>query len=89
MPNLLTPEQRLNPPDSLSTALYSVANSVDFATRVAKIIARKTEKPAYVGCSVSFTGAVVEEEIEGVRTAIDTIMSELEMIDDLPKTNGI
>ena len=31
----------------------------------------------------------MEEEIEGVRTAIDTIMSELEMIDDLPKTNGI
>ena len=31
----------------------------------------------------------MEEEIEGVRNAVDTIMKELETIDDLLKVNGV
>ena len=31
----------------------------------------------------------MEEEIEGVRMAIDTVMNELERVDDPPKTNGV
>ena len=67
----------MRPLDVLSTALYSVSSNIDFATRVAKIVARKTGKPTYVGCSVSFAGATVEEEIEGVKIAIDAIIREI------------
>lgn len=42
--------------------------------RVAKILAKKTELPAYVGCSVAFQGATVEEELEGVRLAVEGVM---------------
>ena len=69
--------QRLNPSDPLSTALFPVPSSIDFATRVAKILARKTGKPTYVGCSATFGGATVEEEIEGVKAAIEAILNDL------------
>ncbi|MCJ1294795.1 hypothetical protein MMC34_006353 [Xylographa carneopallida] len=68
---------RLNPSDPLSTALFPVPSSIDFATRVAKILARKTGKPTYVGCSATFGGATVEEEIEGVKAAIEAILNDL------------
>ncbi|MCJ1231236.1 hypothetical protein MMC12_007913 [Toensbergia leucococca] len=64
--------------EPLSTSLYAVPGSIDFATRVAKILARKTGNPAYVGCSVVFGGATVEEEIQGVKVAVDTIIKAIE-----------
>ena len=69
--------QRLNPADVLSTALCLVASNIDFATRAAKILARRTKKPVYLGCSVSFAGATVEEEIEGVQAVIEAVMKEV------------
>jgi len=45
---------------------------------VAKILARRTGKPAYVGCSVSFGSSTVEEEVEGMRRAVEGIMGVLE-----------
>ncbi len=48
--------------------------SIDFATRVAKVVARRTGLPAYLGCSVMFHGATVEEEVEGVKVAVEGIM---------------
>lgn len=42
--------------------------------RVAKILAKRTELPAYVGCSVGFRGATVEEELEAVRLAVQSVM---------------
>lgn len=65
---------RFQPSEPLSTALYTLSGSIDFATRVAKILARRTELPAYVGCSVAFRGATVEEELEGVRLAVKGVM---------------
>ena len=67
-------EQRFQPSDPLSTTLYTVPSSIDFTTRVAKIIAQRTGKPTYIGCSVIFGSTTVEEEIAGIKVAIDGIM---------------
>jgi len=44
---------------------------------VAKILARRTTKPAYVGCSAVFGNYGIEEEMAGVRAAIESIMNAL------------
>ncbi|MCJ1314993.1 hypothetical protein MMC15_000307 [Xylographa vitiligo] len=80
---------RLNPSDPLSTALFPVPSSIDFATRVAKILARKTGKPTYVGCSATFGAATVEEEVEGVKAAIDAILNDLAGHERNVHVNGI
>lgn len=68
---------RLKPSEPLCTALYSLPSSIEFTTRVAKILARKTEKPTYVGCSVVFGNPTVEEEVAGVRAAVEEVMKVL------------
>lgn len=80
--------QRLSPSDVFSTALFPVPSSIDLATRVAKILARRTSKPTYVGCSAIFPGATVEEELGGVRAAIETILKELIPKEDSTRVNG-
>lgn len=59
------------------TVLYGSSVSAaqgDFATRLAKLLARKTGKPAYVGNSVAFGeaagGGNVEEEMQGFRKVV-------------------
>ncbi|MCJ1249103.1 hypothetical protein MMC30_006326 [Trapelia coarctata] len=78
----------LDPSDVFSTALFPIPSSIDFATRVAKILARRTLKPTYVGCSATFPGATVEEELAGGRAAIETIMGELTAKEDSAQVNG-
>ena len=68
------PEQRLQPNEALSTALYTVPTSIDFATRTAKIVARRTGKPTYIGCNVELGSTTVEEELAAVKAAIDGIL---------------
>lgn len=68
----------------ISTALYKVQSSIDFATRVAHIIATRTQKPTYVGCSVSLPqGSTVEEKVEGMKVAVEGIL------ESLGETNGV
>ncbi|KAL9006310.1 MAG: hypothetical protein Q9188_000909 [Gyalolechia gomerana] len=74
---LIAKFQRLQPSDPLCTALYSLPSSIDFATRVAKILARKTGKPTYVGCSVVLGNPPVEEEVAGMRAAVEEVMKVL------------
>ena len=68
----------------ISTALYSSAASIDYATRTAKILARRMQRPVYVGCSVDvlgmtmMEGMTVNEEMEGFRKMIETVMAEFE-----------
>ena len=69
------PKQRLQPNEPLSTVLYSIPTSVDFATRTAKIVARRTEKPTYIGCSVELGSSTVEEELAALKAAIDGVLS--------------
>lgn len=41
---------------------------------MAKALARRTGIPAYVGCSVEFSGATVEEELDAVRAALEGLV---------------
>ena len=67
---------RYNPAEALCTTLYAIPSSVDFATRVARIVAKRTGKPSYVGCSAGFggVGGEVEEEMEGLKVAVEGIL---------------
>lgn len=71
----------MNKNQTLSTPLYHVESSIEFTTRIAKLLARKTGKPVYVGNSVSFAsagmGGTVEEEMEGFRKVVDVVMEEV------------
>lgn len=75
---ILRSKQRFKPSEPLSTPLYAVPGSIDFATRVAKILSRRTRKPTYVGCSAIFGNFGIEEEMEGVRVAVEEIMKYLD-----------
>lgn len=68
----------------LSTPLYIREQTLENATRIAKILAKRLAIPVYVGNSMNFSGAggggMVEEEMEGVRKVIDVVMSEARKI---------
>jgi hypothetical protein len=71
----------MNKGQTLSTPLYTYETSVEFTTRLAKLLARKTERPVYVGNSISFAsagmGGTVEEEMEGFKKVVDVVMDEV------------
>jgi hypothetical protein len=64
----------------VSTPLYTYESSVEFTTRLAKLLARRTKRPVYVGNSISFAGAgmggTVEEEMEGFKKVVEVVMQE-------------
>ncbi|KAL6720497.1 hypothetical protein ACLMJK_002421 [Lecanora helva] len=68
---------RLSSSEPLATSLYAVPSSIDFATRVAKILAKRTEKPTYVSCSAVFGNYNLEEEMAAVKVAVENIMKAL------------
>ncbi|KAF2087123.1 hypothetical protein K490DRAFT_7522, partial [Saccharata proteae CBS 121410] len=76
MPNLTNPTTT-----PLSTPLYTQTPTLDVATRLSKILARRTGKPCYVGNSISFGsaggGGNVEEEMEGVGRVVEVVMGEV------------
>jgi len=84
---------RWNPRQALSTQLYASESSIDFTTRLAKLLARKTKRPIYVGNSMSFAGAglggTVEEEMEGFRKVVEVVMDEVQKHDGARLTNGV
>jgi hypothetical protein len=88
----LTPHQRMNPGQTLSTAIYTFESSVEFTTRLAKLLARKTGKPIYVGNSISFAsagmGGTVEEEMEGFKKVVEVVMDEVRKMDRVQIPNG-
>ncbi|RAL05220.1 proteasome assembly chaperone 4 family protein [Aspergillus ibericus CBS 121593] len=71
---------RTNPPSTISTTIYSTPSSVEYTTRIAKILARRMKVPVYVGCSIDPVGLglLVEEEMEGVRGIVDVVMRKWE-----------
>ncbi|PVH86974.1 hypothetical protein DL98DRAFT_406762 [Cadophora sp. DSE1049] len=77
---------RLNPGQTLSTPLYTYESSVEFTTRLAKLLARKTKKAVYVGNSISFAsaglGGTVEEEMEGFKKVVEVVMEEVQKSED-------
>ncbi|CZR66134.1 uncharacterized protein PAC_16035 [Phialocephala subalpina] len=83
---------RLNPGQTLSTPLYTYESSVEFTTRLAKLLARKTGKPVYVGNSISFAsagmGGTVEEEMEGFKKVVEVVMEEVRKLKGPKLVNG-
>ncbi|PGH12032.1 hypothetical protein AJ79_04541 [Helicocarpus griseus UAMH5409] len=65
---------RTNPKSTICTPLYTLPSSLDYATRTARILAHRTNMPVYVGCSVDFSGSTVEEEMEGLKKVVETVM---------------
>ncbi|KAK7187958.1 hypothetical protein DPSP01_003155 [Paraphaeosphaeria sporulosa] len=69
---------RNNPSDPLSTPLFTPPTTLDFTTRIAKILTRKLKKPVYVGNSISFAsagmGGTVEEEMEGFKRVVEVVV---------------
>jgi hypothetical protein len=61
--------------EMLSTALYTKTGSIDFITRLAKVLARRIKKPVYVGGEVRFWS--VEDEGEALRVIVDVVMRRL------------
>ncbi len=71
----------MNPGQTISTPLFTYESSVEFTTRLARLLARKTGKPVYVGNSISFAstgmGGTVEEEMEGFKKVVEAVMDEV------------
>ncbi|KAK7716834.1 hypothetical protein SLS57_006516 [Botryosphaeria dothidea] len=80
MPNRSNPTAQ-----PLSTALYPQTPTLDLATRLAKILARRTGRPTYVGNSTSFAsagaGGNVEEEMEGLARVVEVVVDEVKKVD--------
>jgi len=80
----------LNVGQTLSTPLCAHESSLEFTQRLAKLLARKTMKPVYVGSSISFSsagmGGTVEEEMEGFRKVVAVVMEEVDR--EHPSING-
>lgn len=66
--------QRLDARNAISTALSTEGSSIDYATRLSKILARRLNQPVYVGCSMSFAGLTAEEEMEGISAVVGEIL---------------
>ncbi|KAK3325390.1 hypothetical protein B0H66DRAFT_599555 [Apodospora peruviana] len=75
---------RYNPSQPLSTPLYTVEPTLELTTRLAKLLAKKTRLPTYVGNSMSFTnagiGGTVEEEMEAFKQVAALVLSNLQHV---------
>lgn len=67
--------KRTSPTATISTTLYTSPSSIEYTTRVAKILARRTRMPIYVGCSIdpNGLGLTVEEEMAGLTHIVNVI----------------
>lgn len=67
--------KRTSSKQTISTIIYTAPSSIEYTTRVAKILARRTGKPIYVGCSIdpNGLGLTVEEEMEGLSKIVNVI----------------
>ncbi|KAL4940377.1 hypothetical protein BDV06DRAFT_20807 [Aspergillus oleicola] len=67
---------RTSPRSTISTTLYTAASTEEYATRIAKILARRMGVPVYLGCSIDpvALGLLPEEEMEGLTGIVDKVM---------------
>ncbi|KAI0169515.1 hypothetical protein GGR52DRAFT_550378 [Hypoxylon sp. FL1284] len=79
---------RYSPSEPLSTTIYSVEATLEFTTRLAKLLAKKTQMPVYVGNSISFAntglGGTVEEEMEAFKKIVDISLDKLQDVIKAP-----
>ncbi|KAI1469995.1 uncharacterized protein F4812DRAFT_421146 [Daldinia caldariorum] len=79
---------KYNPSQPLSTTIFAVEATLEFTTRLAKILAKKTQMPVYVGNSISFAntglGGTVEEEMEALKKVVDVSLDKLQGVIKVP-----
>ncbi|KAK6848973.1 proteasome assembly chaperone 4 domain-containing protein [Apiospora arundinis] len=72
---------RFNPDVPLSTPIYHEEPTIDFTTRLAKILVKKTKMHVYVSNSVSLVstglGGTFEEEMEAFKKVLEVANSKL------------
>lgn len=78
----LTPKKkRFNPSQPLCTPLMTVEPTLEFATRLARLVAKRSGLPTYVGNSVSLMsagmGGTADEEMEAFRAVVDAVVASL------------
>jgi len=87
---LKLPSQRYNPAQPLSTPLCTVEPTLEFTARMAKLVAKKTHLPTYVGNSISFAstglGGTIEEEMEAFKQVAGLVLSRLQHMTEPPQT---
>lgn len=73
---------RFDSTQPLATTLFPHEQSIEFSTRLAKLLARKTSAPVYVTNSMSFAnagmGGTVEEEMEGLKSILDAVLPRIQ-----------
>lgn len=73
--------QRYNPTQPLSTPLFTSSTTIDFNTRLAKLLVRRTKKLCYVGGSVDLStaagGGSIEEEMEAFRAIVAVVTQQV------------
>ncbi|KAI1370909.1 hypothetical protein F4677DRAFT_437256 [Hypoxylon crocopeplum] len=87
---------KYNPSQPLSTTIYSIEATLEFTTRLAKILVKKTQMPVYVGNSISFAntglGGTVDEEMEALKKVVEVTVDKLQGVikspDALPNGTG-
>jgi hypothetical protein len=81
---LLTMTQKYNPSQPLATPLCTVEPTIEFTTRLAKLLARRTQRPTYVGNSISLAstglGGTVEEEMEAFKKVVEVALAQLQPV---------
>jgi hypothetical protein len=82
----------MNPGQTISTPLFTYESSIEFTTRLARLLARRTGKPVYVGNSISFAsaglGGTVDEEMEGFKKVVEVVMDEVRKSEVQELVNG-
>lgn len=74
-------KQRFNPQQPLATTLFTTEATLEFTTRVARLVARRANLPVYVTNSISFRdagmGGTVEEEMEALKNVVEVVSAQL------------
>lgn len=73
--------QRFNSSQPLATSLFPHEPTLEFTTRMAKLLARKADLPVYVTNSISFVnagmGGTVEEEMEAFKNIAEAVLARI------------
>ncbi|PHH61386.1 hypothetical protein CDD81_411 [Ophiocordyceps australis] len=76
----------------LATTLQAHEATLEFATRLAKLLARKTQLPVYVSNSMSFETAIlggsVQEEMAAFEAIVDVVLQQLSAVDAKGNSSG-
>ncbi|KAK4104784.1 hypothetical protein N658DRAFT_442533 [Parathielavia hyrcaniae] len=75
---------KYNPSQPLATPLCTVEPTIEFTTRLAKLLARKTQRSTYVANSISLAstglGGTVEEEMDAFKKVVEVALAQLQPV---------